>query len=259
MIVRQEIRSILFRIACALTMLSGFSANACADITTGLVGWWKMDEGSGTVSTADSSGYGYTGTLVNSPTWVAGKKGNALSFNGSGQGINISDIPGIQYPTISAWIKTTVGSGHVINRDYANSGSHRLWQYRLGGGIEVIFFKDDVTPNNATSATNVADGNWHLTTVTWDGTTIRAYVDGVADGTPKSFSGTLNSAANGISIGLHSWMTGGTDFVGVMDDVRIYSRALSASDVAELYNDGGGSAVRTKAIIRNGMIRNAQF
>ena len=50
---------------------------ARADITTGLVGWWKFDEGSGTAA-GDSSGNNNTGTLTNGPTWTTGKIGGAL-------------------------------------------------------------------------------------------------------------------------------------------------------------------------------------
>ena len=63
-----------------------------ADIVSGLVGWWKFDEGSGT-SAYDSSGSGNTGTLGNSPTWGGGKIGPyALSFNGANQSVTTSFV-----------------------------------------------------------------------------------------------------------------------------------------------------------------------
>ena len=87
------------------------SAIIDAPNSTGLVGWWKFDDGSGTTA-RDWSGQGNTGTLVNSPTWVVGKIGGALSFNGSNQYIAFSptSVAGLNKGAISIWIKMPVGS-----------------------------------------------------------------------------------------------------------------------------------------------------
>jgi hypothetical protein len=147
------------------------------DITTGLVGHWKFDEGSGTTAT-DSSGNNNTGTLVNGPVWTTGKMGGALSFDGSDDYVDVGTVPNyspaMSYGTFSAWIKTDsttqsylIGQRNVdssdtayffgINRDpttgaadigevqlYVRSNSNR----DLGGGVA--------------SDTGITDGEWHL-------------------------------------------------------------------------------------------------
>src|SRR5665213_2140916 len=85
---------------------------AHADITTGLVGWWKFDEGSGSTA-IDSSGNGFNGTERTSPTYVVGKIGPyALSLNGTNQNVTTSYVQtGITQYTIAAWVKMTASSG----------------------------------------------------------------------------------------------------------------------------------------------------
>ena len=72
---------------------------ASADITTGLVGYWTFDEGSGTTA-VDSSGNGNTGTLNGSMTgndWVPGKYGSSLDFDGSDDYINVDDVANLTH------------------------------------------------------------------------------------------------------------------------------------------------------------------
>src|SRR5262249_44391850 len=96
-------------------LLVFFSVPVYADITTGLVGWWKLTDGAGT-SAADSSGGGHTGTLVNSPSWVVGKIWPfALSFNGANQYVNLNySFPVGTALSYSAWIKSTTGGWYVV-------------------------------------------------------------------------------------------------------------------------------------------------
>jgi hypothetical protein len=76
------------------------------DLLTGLIGHWTFDEGSGT-TVADSSGNNNTGTLVNGPTWDTGKIGGALSFDGSDDYVDASNLSyNTDYPlTVSLWIQ----------------------------------------------------------------------------------------------------------------------------------------------------------
>src|SRR5690349_20197927 len=99
---------------------------------SGPIAQWKFDEGSGATTTADSSGTGHTGTLANSPAWLSGRIGNALSFNGGttvvnavgGGCINNLCATGL---TVSAWINVTAfpasGNNRIIDKDNAVNGS----------------------------------------------------------------------------------------------------------------------------------------
>ena len=73
---------------------------------SGLVAYWKFDEGSGT-SVADSSGNGNTGTLINGPQWTAGRLGNALFFDGIDDNVTVPDSASLDLSsafTLSAWV-----------------------------------------------------------------------------------------------------------------------------------------------------------
>jgi hypothetical protein len=83
----------------------------------GLVGYWQFDEGSGT-SGSDSSGQGNTGNLINTPTWIAGVSGNALSFNGTNQYVNIPDDNTLDFGTIDFTIAAWIKMGTTVNGNY---------------------------------------------------------------------------------------------------------------------------------------------
>jgi hypothetical protein len=81
-----------------------------------LVGYWRFNEGAGLIG-SDSSSNGNNGTLVNSPTWVTGKYGDALSFGGTGtnQYVSVANSPTLQLSgpfTISFWWNRTLTTGH---------------------------------------------------------------------------------------------------------------------------------------------------
>lgn len=97
---------------------------ARADVTDGLVGWWKLDEGSGTTAN-DSSGQGNTGTLTNGPTWTSGKRDGSINFDGNNDYITVPDtsILEMSFPfSVSAWINTTTVNNTVILEKDSNSG-----------------------------------------------------------------------------------------------------------------------------------------
>src|SRR5262245_59107499 len=79
-----------------------------ADLTTGLVGYWTFDEGTGTVA-SDSSGHNNTGTLKNGPLWTTGKLNTALQFDGIDDYVEVANSPSLS-PTsavsVSFWIKS---------------------------------------------------------------------------------------------------------------------------------------------------------
>ena len=101
------------------------------DARTGLIGWWKFDDGSGT-SAADSSGSGNTGTTQNSPTWTAsGMNNGALTLNGTNQYVNVPDAASLDLSgswTVSAWVELNVLPG-------ASSASIILDKIASAGGI----------------------------------------------------------------------------------------------------------------------------
>lgn len=242
--------TILF--ALALMGVIGFAQKADADITTGLVGYWNFEEGTGS-SAADSSGNGNAGTLTNGPSWVAGKIGNnALNFNTDhddrvaiGDPAVLRNLGSSSPMTVALWIKPTeytVSSMAMVSKINVSTLG---WSFALAPGAQDGFqFTADFSTTDITARSvdgSAQYGVWQHVVMTWDGSTsasnIHIYVNGTetptydlqtnAAGTRVSDSGFNFNIGN---------ITGGTRSVeGSMDDVRVYNRALSSSDVAELY------------------------
>jgi hypothetical protein len=209
------------------------------DIKTGLKGYWKFDEGSGTVAN-DSTGNGNTGTLTNGPTWAAGKINNALTFNGSTQYVDAglrSSLNLSTTGTVSAWVKfSTVPSswpGVVCNEDI-DSDKNGYCLYVDSSGKFDLELSDASSYANIQSPGTYNDNNWHLIAGTWDGSNLYLYADGAMVAGPVSQTHTPVSTVFNLEIGTTGNKT--NYFNGLIDDARVYNRALSASDVLTLYN-----------------------
>ena len=222
----------------------GWNAGVVPGSSAALLGHWRFDETSGTTA-ADSSGNGNNGTTSGSPTWVAGKFGNGLNFDGvddvvnSGSGSTLDDLPAM---TLAVWIKAdTIGEGGFGRILQKGTGGAGGWRFLLRGTNQIEFTVDHATTDlQRVSATNAfSTGVWHHVVMTWSGsqtaTDIKIYVDGVetsyATTTNGSGSRVSESAAN-FYIGNESGTT--RTFDGVLDDVRVYDGVLGASEVLAL-------------------------
>jgi hypothetical protein len=238
-------RKLYLSLVCALFFMCA-PQSVRADISTGLMLWWKFDEGSGT-SAADSAGSN-TGTLSGGPpTWVAGKVGSsALNFNGSNDvvtdGTNTAfNFAGGNSFSIAAWVKPASISGFLtlVSREDGSGGWVLYNSGTGGGGDHLTFTKIGVTDIDLGFALS-SGGTWQHVVLTYAAGAWVLYVDN----TPRG-SGTENSSIN--SAAAASLRTGATTFgenyFGQLDEVRIYNRALSSGDVTELFNfTGGGGA-----------------
>ena len=209
-----------------------FNTDAGADTTTGLVGWWKFEEGSGS-STIDSSGKGNTGTLVSSPTWLTNcKRGNCLSFSGSNY-VNMGNVLNLTSQiTVSAWVNASswAGTWPMIVAKGVNS-DYLLMQNDDNAGTKIGFRIGGAGPTNtADGATDLNTNQWYLVTGTYDGLTINLYINGILDGT-RARVGTIPTTGNSLQIG----GSGGLNYVGQIEDVRIYNRVLTAQEIYTLY------------------------
>jgi len=215
-----------------------------ADITTGLVGYWNFDEGSGTVA-SDSSGNNNNANLVNGPLWIAGKIGNAVSFDGTNdkvdvKNISIWDLANTNH-SFSLWFKASVdssGTDFLIDRfTGGNPGAGYLISLNQKGSINLSERADGGKSLSITDYTkNYKDDMWHHTVVIVDvsSKTGTLYVDGVNKGT-DIYTGNLINQNEALTFGNDS--SGSTYiFSGLIDDVRIYNRLLSTTDILELYN-----------------------
>lgn len=216
----------------------------------GLVGYWKMNEGSWTGSAnevIDSSSSSYHGQSINGASVTTGQTGfgNAGSFNGTGY-INIGDRANLKPPqiTVSAWIYWPAGtydgdnSHHRIVAEYDGASNNfmlGLYQRRLYGWIWI----SNSERSRAGNTLNIADNTWHHIALTYNGTALQLYLDGQNDGSTTNIPGTLDADAINLAVGATS--NGAAPFRGRIDDVRIYNRALSQSEITALYGNPPGS------------------
>jgi hypothetical protein len=217
---------------------------------SGLVGWWKFDEGNGTTA-ADSSGNGDTVSLVNGVSWVTGKIGDAISANGTNQygtvpAINLS---GTSTVTVAFWANrtysTTIESVMLENTTNYNLSTTGFGLFPDDTGCKGI---QAAVHGNVGYSVNCyaqpSSGVWHHLAIIYDKTQAAnaqtaLYIDGVLQ-TPTSH---LNTAQNTNGFGnnpLYLFSRAGSQFFngGEMDDLRIYNRALSAGEIQQLYQAG---------------------
>ncbi len=162
--------------------------------STGLVGWWKFDDGAGTTA-VDSSASAANGTLVNGPAWTVGRIGGALSFNGTNSYVSVVNQAPYNITaaiTVAAWVKvtsfTTAWQAVVTKGDSA-------WRLVRNNTTNGLCFAIDGGPNTVFGTRNVNDGNWHHAAGVFDGTTLYLYIDGTLDATFTATTGTISTDA----------------------------------------------------------------
>ena len=210
-------------------------------IPQGLADWWKF-EGNALDSVGGSNGVISNGGSP--PTFIQGIAGEALLFNGSTTSVSIpptADITGTGPFSIGVWIKTS-SDGVIIQQRDPNNFNGEFGLSVLGGKINWWEYGDGQYGFNITSNASVADGQWHYIVATRlpDGGG-QVYIDGQLDSSQAAPPLTLGSGFN-ISIGVDArnvyYGSPGDYFNGAIDEVAIYHRAISASDVMTGYLDG---------------------
>jgi hypothetical protein len=203
------------------------------------VGYWPFDQVTG-AATPDASGQGHDGTLVNAPSAVAGRNGNALRFNAANQwvdtGSSLLDTTG-NY-SVSAWVSIdNPGDAYetVVSQDSAGGSSEFFLQY-AGQDHRFAFSAVGI---RALAPTAPEPGQWYHLVGVRDAphSQLLLYVDGRLAGSVAFCPG---SAATGHTvIGRGQYQGSQVDFWGGrIDQVHVYARALSADDIAGLYASG---------------------
>ncbi len=200
---------------------------------TGIVAWWKFDEGSGNIA-QDSSGNSNTGTLYGS-TWASGGR---LYFDGADDAV---EVPTMNWNAASGTIAILVNAESFSNTKHFLFGhatqpwSNRIQLYCNSSGGLTLGLGD-----NSSLHTNIQDlspNQWYHVALIWDSGNYTVYIDGIekAIGMYTGLN-TLNAFAD---IGNNGNISARSEaFAGLIDDVRIYNRALAANEVAALYDEG---------------------
>ena len=198
-------------------------------VTSGLVAAYSFNAGAGS-TVIDLSGHGNNGTVVNATWSTAGMYGDALSFNGHSAMVNVPDSASLHLTsgmTLEAWVLPTVVSNAWRDVIYKGNDNYYLeatsYYTKPAGGV--IIGSSHV---EAFAGSPLARNTWAHLAVTYDGAKLRLYVNGILVSS-TAHTGNIETSNNPLQIGGDSIF--GQYFAGLIDEVRVYNRALSSSEI----------------------------
>jgi uncharacterized repeat protein (TIGR01451 family) len=229
--------------------------------TDGLVGYWALNEASGSVA-LDSSGAGHNGTITGAAR-VAGAVGGALNFDGSGSSVEIPNDAGLNFSgqiTMAAWVRpqSTAGKQNILAHGYTLIPARSVY-LRINDGRYEVGSQDGLFQPLAAAAVPAEDiGNFVHIAGVFNGTAWIIYRNGVALNTFPSLIGAVTVTSDW-AIGARADGTD-RDFNGTIDEVRLYNRALTTAEIGVLFAPppvtGDGEPVFTAASLAPGASAN---
>jgi fibronectin-binding autotransporter adhesin len=263
--------------------------NARADITTGLVGYWSLTDGPGSATVADTTTNGNVGTLKNysdatyNNMWTTSSDPTngwpyALIVTNTGVGfgtntyVNIPDSTSMNAPTVAkqwtlaAWVMPSVAGASQVNNAgivcKGNSGAEAYGMYLSSGKVTSVLRNAANNGNEILSGTTVlAAGTWyHVATTVLEpkgsaDAEVIVYVNGVRESPANANTYTTTfSSSQPVTIGGRMNGSGVVNlpFQGIIDEVRIYSRALTATDILQMYQNKAFNIVNSGVGYWNG-------
>jgi len=226
----------------------------CSPAASGLVSLWPGEDNPNDVVDGNS-GVAYGGV-----TYTNGVVGQAFKFDGSSGHIRIADRPNLRFTnglTLEAWINPVLGIGRhqaVIGKwdnvlaagtqktfSFSVETLGRLYLYVSGNG------EDSIT-GFALSSNSLPAGQWSHVAGTYDGSSVRVYINGVLQGqvayNQGIFPGTNDMAIGGV-VGGSPLGVVTTPFVGAIDEPAVYNRGLSSAEILAIYNAGSAGKCPT--------------
>lgn len=210
-------------------------------LTDNVVAYWKLDESSG--NAADSTGNGYTLTNNNTVGYVPAKINNGADFGASNTNKTLSrtDSLGITNGSVSLsmwlWVDTQPASGESQTHAIVSASRYYIIRYRNVAGTRSLYFAGAGSSESGISITgDLALDTWYHAVITYDSGTglITAYLNGVRVGTAtNSTTGTFTprTVIGGATTSVELWK-------GLVDEVGVWSRALTYTEVSQLWNSG---------------------
>ena len=194
-------------------------------LLTNLQNYYKLDESSGNAVDQVSAN-----NFPNSSAIYGTGKINGGTVNASLTSSSNIGISGTTARSINLWVKYTSSAGDGILGWGSNNTGEAFSILSVANHVWFGGFSQDVDGGVA-----INNGAWHMATVTYDGTTVNVYTDG---GNKVSLARTLNTTNSFLFLG-QRW-DGTNQFTGSIDEVGVWTRCLTDSDVAQLYNNGNG-------------------
>jgi chitodextrinase len=206
--------------------------SAVVAATAGLVAAYSFDEGAGS-SAADASGNGNTGSLVNATWAAAGKYGGAASFNGSNALVSVPDSSSLDLSaqmTLEAWVDPNAFTHSwdvLLMKAQPNDLVYALYaQSNLNSPAGLIY--SNGVEHTLTGTSPLPTGAWSFLAASYDGSSLKLYLNGTLV-SQLSYTGAITVSTGPFTIGgnnvWNEW------FSGLIDNVRVYNRALSAAEL----------------------------
>lgn len=231
--------------------LSNSEVRSLYGIASGQVSWYRAEG-----NALDSIG-GNHGSVVTGITYVPGRFGQAFEFDDADDHLRVNNAPNLEPTTVSveAWVNASYpGINSYIVAKGASGNTAASYGLYTGANTGLSFYVFDGTTyvQSPDAGTGVWNGDWHHVVGSYYGTTVRLYVDGaeVGEGNPTDLQIAYNLPdSNDLFIGSYY---SGYDFVGKIDEVSIFNRALSGSEVLARFNgDNGGTASSGAGVYAN--------
>lgn len=243
-----ELIMFLRRYVCRLLGLLFLSAVSTSPIVSAecvppapdMVGWWR-----GEGNAEDPVGFNY-GNPVGNVSYAHGQVGLTFNFDGDGDAIQLGNPPSLHLQdfTIEAWVKRhSVTASSLVTPD-AELFCHGEGGYGFGMWPDGRLFLTKVGSDNITASIGVSDTNFHHVAVTKSGTQVTFYVDGVPDSKPGYAS--VFDFVSGVAIGARGDDLNNS-FYGLIDDLSVYARALSGTEIQSIF--AAGSAGKCRAVL----------
>lgn len=217
---------------------------------TGLVGYWRLND-TNTTTASDSSGNGNSGTLTNGASWTSGKYGGAVGLDGVNDYVSIRNSSSLQPAnvTVAAWFNASSLVGRtVVSTPYNGppwTSPYVSWMIRINSSTNLEFDVGNGTTYSgwAIAVSALQTGQWYHVALTYNGTTLTAYLNGVSLGTRTNVTGPVGYGNRPVLLGADYGASPAYDyFSGTLDDVRVYNRALSAAEIAAVKNGAGAGS-----------------
>jgi len=220
-------------------------------VTNGLVSYWTLDDADIKDRAVKDVWGKNDGEIMGNPKMVEGKIGKALKFNGSSDYVMIKKDQSLKITdaiTIGAWVNLdNVAGDKQMATMWTSAAGYQPWFT----GSTFMLRLNNGKGNFDASYPGLSEGVWYHVAGTWDGTTIKAYVNG-KEGVSIAMGGKINIPDTNLNIG--SYNNGAGEFFGgAIDEVCIYNRALSIAEINQNFESQGIA----KAIVSSGKLATA--
>lgn len=203
----------------------------CTTAPSGMISWWAAENNPGDNLNRNN------GVLQGNAGFTAGMVGNAFSFDGNGDYVQVAAPSGLPVGnaarTVELWFRAPATPGESGLFQYGTAGTGQMFGLITSGNApgRLYFYghSADVPAN-----TVIQPNTWYHGAVTYDGTTVKVYVNGVLENSAVIGLNTVLNAS-GITIGHRA---GDSFWTGQLDEPTIYSRALSDAEIQAIYNAG---------------------